>query len=336
MVPLLCTIGFLLYSAGIKWQRDNHQDLRHERPTIHVTGERDADDILPGTTIHVTGELEADDILPFAGCLEGLPATQYAVVTLLTSETYAHGAFALGRSIQEHLVLPRSSDYQLIAMVQQGRQFSDRTMDMVRKGGWTICEAARIEPANGEKVLPQYQDQFTKFGFWTWEVFDRIVYLDSDCLVVQDISGLITAPRASFAAVRDWTAGKFQGTFNMGVFSLRPNVSEFRYFMEQKATFVGYNVKMAEQGFLNGLQYHWEEFPFDYNGGIGMFFLARDEWLERADSIRIFHFTRKKPFIEFKDDLGSGVDPACADIKGSPTTFPMEYWKCLYEEWILE
>jgi hypothetical protein len=295
-----------------------------------------------------TGELESDDIPRFTRCLEGLSETQYAVATLLSSELYVPGAFALGRSIQEHL----PGDYQLIAMVLEGHEMSEGAMDMVRRGGWKICETARIKPPeeeertnifawgfwNGKRAVPaRYKDQFTKLGLWSWETFDRIVYLDSDCLVVGDISELFSAPSASFAAVRDWTGGSFQQGFNMGVFSLRPSVDEFRYLMEQKAAGgVKYDAWVAEQGFLNGLQFPWEEIPWRYNGGIGMYLLDPEQWSEYAADIRVIHFTREKPFVRFKDDLGSGVDPACDDVKHALTEKPFEYWKCVYEEWMLE
>lgn len=76
--------------------------------------------------------------------------------------------------------------------------------------------------------------------------------------------------------------------------------------------------------------------PWRYNGGIGMYLLDPEQWSEYAADIRVIHLTREKPFVRFKDDLGSGVDPACDDVKHALTEKPFEYWKCVYEEWMLE
>jgi hypothetical protein len=67
-----------------------------------------------------------------------------------------------------------------------------------------------------------------------------------------------------------------------------------------------------------------------------MYLLDPEQWSEYAADIRVIHFTREKPFVRFKDDLGSGVDPACDDVKHALTEKPFEYWKCVYEEWMLE
>ncbi len=79
-----------------------------------------------------TGELESDDIPRFTRCLEGLSETQYAVATLLSSELYVPGAFALGRSIQEHL----PGDYQLIDCHGLGRSRNVRGCHGHGTAGW--------------------------------------------------------------------------------------------------------------------------------------------------------------------------------------------------------
>lgn len=60
-------------------------------------------------------------------------------------------------------------------------------------------------------------------------VCDTVLYMDSDALVVGEIDSLMTTDLGNkkIGVARDYGAGEWRATFNMGVFLIHPNMDEY-------------------------------------------------------------------------------------------------------------
>jgi lipopolysaccharide biosynthesis glycosyltransferase len=108
---------------------------------------------------------------------------------------------------------------------------------------------------------------------------------------------MLIASNKNFAAVHDFIQGSIVSTFNMGVVSLVPNISEFERLNKLRLTKRDYKLDMAEQGLLNAVynnDYH--EFPFEYNGNLAAAVQNRGFWDLHSKRLRVIHYTWIKPF----------------------------------------
>lgn len=95
--------------------------------------------------------------------------------------------------------------------------------------GYQMMPIERIAPpANRAPSFYRFRDQYSKLQVWQMSEYDRIVYIDADCLVLGDISALMELPRSMpFAAVPDVAdhgpgTSPWANSFNAGVMSLVP------------------------------------------------------------------------------------------------------------------
>ena len=116
------------------------------------------------------------------------PKHGMSVWTMLTDDVdkYIGGTIRMGVSAQKHA--GRSID--LVAMVIDEKLLPKENQEVLYKHGWNICVVKRIPPKDEQGTFPRFRDQFTKLHVWNMEMYSRIIYLDSDTLVVGDISRL--------------------------------------------------------------------------------------------------------------------------------------------------
>jgi glycogenin glucosyltransferase len=233
---------------------------------------------------------------------------------MLTSDEYLRGMLALGESLKENT----RQDYTLISLILEQSQLSLKTLDLLGRFGWEICIVPRIPPPKEESVFPRFRDQFTKFALWAWVEFERVVYFDADCLAVGDISNLF-AIKESFGAARDYASGEFRESFNMGVFSIHPDIGEFARLMDIRTWFLDYKLDMAEQGLLQAIYNPWHEIDMQYNANLAIYLQDNALWESRKNSIKVIHYTMEKPFLKPTEDTRERVNDV--DISR-----PMEYW----------
>ena len=149
--------------------------------------------------------------------------------------------------------------------------------------------------------------------------YESVLYFDSDCLVVRDIEPLFALhkqlhssanPQSKYhlGVTRDIRASKWQETFNMGVFVLRPNLAEYARLIQLKndANFK-FETTMSEQGFLNVVyKNQWLEIGFENNANLAVYSQLPDYWKAREANISVIHYTMEKPW-----DCGNTYKPVC-------------------------
>ena len=171
------------------------------------------------------------------------------------------------------------------------------------------------------------QGGLTKLHIFRLEVYDTILYLDADCLVVKDVSHLLELGKvyveseALIAAAPDIMP---PDKFNAGVLVVRPSQSVFDNMMAQASLLATYDG--GDTGFLNAYFPEWyTEMPpmarlkFGYNAQRFLFHCTYEKqpnyWdLAVAPDLHVIHFssspkpweTMGKPKQEVQEHLAEG------------------------------
>jgi hypothetical protein len=241
---------------------------------------------------------------------------KYAVTSFLVDG----GGYAIGATILGHSLSGKwgALDVGMYLLLLNTTVLTNSEVSMLHNAGWEFCIVPLIEPVDVAVVFPRFRQQFTKLVLFAWIEFTRVVYLDSDTLVLGDISLMFEIdPSDEFAACPDYESGHSIEEFNMGVFSLTPSTDTFAEFLHQAHTRTDYRLDTAEQGMLRDIyrKRGWLRLPLSYNGPLGMYMFERQKWHEeKAKGLRVIHYTEVKPF---------NLSPGAAEWSWEP----MQTWK---------
>lgn len=146
--------------------------------------------------------------------------------------------------------------------------------------------------------------QFTKLRLWEQTQYEKIVYLDSDILVLGDLSVLFHMTTAPLAAVpgkvlllltpidyvSDWDSmGKPSRELNGGMLVLRPNASLVPVMLEAARTM--HPGITLEQSFLSRY-FDWQVLSPAFNSPANMYLRAPSTFM----GTRVVHYTHAKPW----------------------------------------
>ena len=172
---------------------------------------------------------------------------------------------------------------------------------------------AKVEPWHPNDQFCQYC--FCKLNMWSTQ-WDKIIYLDSDIIVLKDIDHLFDI-ESEFSAARScalsvdlsmiegfngrievkdipptaYTASFDEDHFNAGVLVISPNKTVYNEMMSIKDTLVP-DSESSDQGFLN--KYYkdrWNKLDTIYNASYRLFSSWREKFEEIRDNIHTIHFT---------------------------------------------
>ena len=221
------------------------------------------------------------------------------VATMITDDAhlYTKGAVKLIGSIKRNL-----NDKTLFFGVLELEQkpLSEVVKFSLIEAGWKIMTVPRISPRDVDNTYPRFRDQFSKLNLWNMTQYERVLYLDSDTLCVGSIMPLLQIEISGkpLWAARDIRNSVWQEGFNMGVFMIQPNASEFKRLLilkdDKKFHF---EVVMAEQGFLNAVYRDmWGDIGFVNNANLAAYVQDRKLWDSFDGQINVIHYTMEKPW----------------------------------------
>ena len=226
-----------------------------------------------------------------------------SIWTFLTDDSnYVTGAIKLLKSIESNLDSAQSVDKIIMELTE--KPLKEEMKNKLLDAGWTICQVNRIAPRDEANTYPRFRDQFTKLVLWKMVEYKAIVYFDSDAFVVGKLDSLLNAHKKldgkpySVACTRDIRAGVWQDAFNMGVFTVRPNLTEYeRLIMLKNDQNFKFETTMSEQGFLNVVyKDKWFDFGFENNANLAVYSQINTYWMEREKRINVIHYTMEKPW----------------------------------------
>ena len=215
------------------------------------------------------------------------------VTTLSNGDHYLPGVEALGRSIDR--TETRHAKIVLVTADVPGH-----ARKALEESGWLVQE---VEPiANPypppRQLFPRFASTFTKLRAFTLSDYDKVVLLDADTIVLQNIDDAFERP--SIAAAPDFL---LPDRFNSGVMVIEPSHDVFARMMAALVTTESYDG--GDQGFLNSFFSDWyraaegHRLPTGYNLPQFLYqFLRAHPTLHRLiGEVKVIHYTVQKPWL---------------------------------------
>ena len=217
---------------------------------------------------------------------------KYAYFTLVARDKYVDGAVCLYKSLKGKTRFP------LVAMIYD---LSDAGIGKLADHGIVCRPVEKIESAkagigDNKPRLNDFTYTYTKFHVFGYDEYEKIIYLDSDLIVIKSIDHLFHEVDDDFAACA--CTPYWEDRFNSGVMVIRPNQAIFDDMMAKKDTLYTYDG--GDQGFLNPYFKTWRKLDIKYNAGKRIYSETPDHWA--IIDHHVIHFVGGKPW------LGGGLD----------------------------
>jgi glycogenin glucosyltransferase len=244
------------------------------------------------------------------------PVRPNAIATLITTDDFLPGVQTLLYSLHQKLPKPEQNAdanyYPPELIVLTTPNISQQTKDALHPALCTrlievdpipipkhtnhssaITSASAGEEKNGKEDatddlnashVASWSDKcgYTKLHIFAQHVYDKILYLDSDCLVQKDVSHLLNIDIGMISDTNNSSSSPRKGgliaaapdifppdKFNAGVMLLQPSLPLFHDLMTQSQSLTTYDG--GDTGFLNAYFDDWHSYPaerrlgFQYN-----------------------------------------------------------------------
>lgn len=207
-----------------------------------------------------------------------------AYVTVLhSSEAYVCGAIALAQSI-----IQKNSTRDLVLL--HDKSISGKSLRGLRAAGWKTKWISRIRSPFAKK--DSYNEwNYSKLRVWQLTEYDKIIFIDSDLLVLKNIDEFFFYPELS-------AAGNDKVLFNSGVMVIEPSLCKFEDMMLKSFKVSSYNG--GDQGFLNEVFTWWHRLPKRINH-LKVFSKQDDKEHQVGDGLYAIHYLGLKPWMCYKD-----------------------------------
>lgn len=278
------------------------------------------------------------------------PPRPDAFVTLLHSDSFVPGAQTMLYSLRKSLSLQQTYPPEVVVLVTPNVSKSIQKQLCPALCTRVLPVEEWMPPTNSinnklakkrswKRILDNDCPGWTKLHIFGLQQYDTIVYIDTDCLILKDISNLLelnkiyTESEALIAAAPDILPPDH---FNSGVMVIRPSTAIYQKMHQQASLLTTFDG--SDTGFLNAFFSNWyTEFPpnarlsIGYNAQQAMFDLTRDSkdgqssfWdVQIASDLYIVHYSNaEKPWET------SGLSSS-----SSTSSCPLqELWKSWYNK----
>lgn len=223
-----------------------------------------------------------------SSCAGGFPSEmkkERAIVSLITSDDFLMPVQALVASL-------RASGVQERVLLLHTSQVDPSVLS--RLSGDPLIEMRQVEAIpNPHKtdVAGWINSGFTKLRIWEQTDFQKLVYIDADCLVLENMIELFDRPSPSFCP-DVFPPDKF----NAGVIVLEPSREVFEQMMQKVGKLPSHDG--GDTGFLNSFYSSWFEWPaehrmpFRYNALRTLYWFTHQNpgYWNTLKPIKILHF----------------------------------------------
>jgi len=212
---------------------------------------------------------------------------KYAYFTLVARDKYVDGTICMFKSLRD------KTRYPLIAMTLDISVASRaRLIDL----GIQLLDVEMIESVNagiGENKprLKDFTYTYTKLHVFGFTQYDKIIFLDSDLIVIKSIDHLFDEVAEDFGACAQ--TPYYEHLFNSGVMVIKPDRDVFNDLMEKKDTLP--TVDGSDQGFLNSYFMNWKKLDIKYNAGKRIYSETPGHWV--TIDHHVIHFVGGKPWL---------------------------------------
>ncbi|KAK7277925.1 hypothetical protein RJT34_22944 [Clitoria ternatea] len=214
-----------------------------------------------------------------------------AYVTVLhSSEAYVCGAIALAQSILQTEKKTKSTfqnnNYTRDLLLLADESIGPRSTRGLTSAGWKIKRIKRISNPFAEKG--SYNEwNYSKLRVWQLTMYDKIIFLDADLLVLKKIDNFFVYPQLA-AAPNDLTL------FNSGMMVIEPSMCMFDELMKKTLEVKSYNG--GDQGLVNEVFTWWHRLPTKVN-----YLKSFQEEEEVSKDLYVIHYLGLKPWMCYRD-----------------------------------
>ncbi|CCG85130.1 Glycogenin [Taphrina deformans PYCC 5710] len=237
-----------------------------------------------------------------------------AYVTLLLNDGYVKGAQVLGHSLRDLGV-----KHELVVLVT--RNVSATTLAGLMDIYDQIIEVEEIANPSLHNLnllgRLDLRSTLTKLNIWRLIQYKKIVYLDADTVVLQNLDHLFDL-EVEFAAAPDigWP-----DIFNSGVFFSKPNIGT--YAALRKLAEAGISFDGGDQGLLNTFFSNYTRLSFTYNVTTSSGYQYLPAFRHFESQLKVAHFIgAEKPWNRV---------PGTNDFSSGPNAELVARWWAVYE-----
>ncbi|KAL3990872.1 Glycosyl transferase 8 family protein [Acanthocheilonema viteae] len=209
-----------------------------------------------------------------------------AWVTLATSDAYAVGALVLAHSLKIQQTTKKLHCMITTGVSQQLRDELAATFDAI-----SMVDILDSNDTANLRLIgrPDLGVTFTKIHCWRLTQYSKCVFLDADCLVMQNADELFDHDELSAVADIGWP-----DCFNSGVFVYQPSEQTYLNILNfalEHGSFDG-----GDQGLLNDFFKGWRDkppafrLPFIYNMTSGVIYTYQAAFKKFGSQVKIVHF----------------------------------------------
>lgn len=251
-------------------------------------------------------------------------------VTLATNTNYVLGALTLAQSLRKvnttkqlTILITKEVGSQEALVLQLRRVFDHvELVDLLDSQ-----DAANLDLLR----RPELGVTFTKLHCWRLTQFAKCVFLDADCLCVQNVDDLFLRDEFSAATDIGWP-----DCFNSGVFVFKPSMDTYRSllaFAIQTGSFDG-----GDQGLLNSYFSSWStdessrRLPFVYNMTTNVTYSYAPAFKQFRAQVKIVHFIgAQKPWYYSYNTDQSRVCGGGGNVQDGQSEHLTQWWSLFVE-----
>ena len=233
--------------------------------------------------------------------------------TLTGASSYAYAAFFASEDflpavqVLLHSLSATAPAYPLVLGIVEGRISPSVLAAALRHAAMPIEVQVwpAVPPPPAAKQATRWAINWTKLRLWQLERFRKVLYLDADVLVLQNLDEVFGNPLDRFLGTPDWGRWTQPGSTKMngGVFLFEPSVARLALMASFASLTHKYRSEEAEQGLLNGFfGANACCLPHVYNAQktLAMHYPT----LFDLSAIKVLHFTGEKPWREWGTAAG--------------------------------
>jgi glycogenin glucosyltransferase len=212
----------------------------------------------------------------------------HAYVTLVTSDDFVVGAEVMLFSLHKTGTCKAS-------VILVTPQVSPSAQKKLAASGACVIEVADIpNPNSNVHVEGWVNSGYTKLHIWNLTQYDKLLYLDADTIVVENVDELFEA-ETDFAAAPDVFP---PDKFNAGVLLIKPCHGTFEDMQAKSASLPSHDG--GDTGFLNSYYPDWytsgttNRLPFRYNAQRTLHWLTYEKnpgYWEAVKPLKIIHYS---------------------------------------------
>lgn len=215
-----------------------------------------------------------------------------AYVTLLYDEPFINATRVLFHSLRR--TRTEKEFLVLVADLRGNETLSATSLRQLRNLGCRVKHVRLIENpwmnVSQSLIRSVLQYQFTKLRVWEQTEYTKLVYLDSDMLVLRNIDTLFNYSEMSAADDYGFQASAY-AEFNGGLLVVEPSTAQLRKMRESWPKMP--QATSMEQSFMNRYFKEWTRLPYIFNTPANVFLRNPKMW---SRAIRVIHYTFSKPW----------------------------------------